>query len=54
MTQTQEAVFRALDFALAVDGKRISGIEKKPLSRLADRESGQGMERVDTRLRLQE
>lgn len=53
MTEIQQAIFRALDFALAVDGKGIVGIEpKKPPSRLADRESGWGLERMDTRLRL--
>ena len=55
MTATQRAIFRALDFALAVDGKSISGVEeRKPLPRLAGPESGnKRMERMETRLRLQ-
>ena len=51
MTEMQKAIFRALDFALAVDGKRIGGIEQKmPLPGGLDRESGAGETDADARL----
>lgn len=51
MTEMQKAIFRALDFALAVDGKHIVGIEqKKPLPGGLDRESGAWGTDADARI----